>query len=862
MQGTRVLALAAVFVIQYIMMLPVSCIAANVRDSSASGTKMAAQVGARKLSPAASVGAKSVGGSKSISPVKGAKGSGEPIGDKWAVVIGISKFADGRIPSLKYASKDARDFYDYLVDENGGKFKKDHVKLLLNEDATKINIMDMLGDSFLPHAAGPNDLMVVYLSTHGSPSGADINGVNYVIAYDTRMNKLFATGIEMRQLLRTIKERVHTNRILLVLDTCYSGAGAMGHKGLTRSNVDTQGLAQGIGSLVISSSSPEQRAWESDNLKNSYFTRFFLDSLRDGTNAKTIDQAFAAMKQKVQEHVLREKGEMQTPVMAGTFSGPRLVLSAAPTQNRPAPITIPLSGESGATSSADKSSPDFSNYGLQMRAARDLIEKGKLFDAWHELVEATKSNPDSVEAQLVLSDVLDAQAKFMESLEAAKSAVRNGEESAIAREKLSRAYIRLKNPDEALRQAQKAATIDPQSSMAHFYLGQVYEKYLNKVDEAEQYYKKAIELNGLNAPALVALANLLYRQHRQPEELENLVRKALESDSDDPGAHLLMARLLYQRKSDYKGAEAQLTKAVAADPSNPILHAELGVVLSHDAERLNDAELEFKKAIELNANLGYPRAVYARYLLQKRDRFEEAENEYKKAINMDSDLDQARVEYGNLLIDRRQVYDEADNQFRKALQSNPKNALAHLGLARVKSELYKDYAGCEAELKKAIVLDPKLSQAYDMIGDVMWKGLGRYADAKQSYRKAIEVDPENASAHYHLAVLMLERMKENSPEAVLDELQKAVKFGPGVSVYQTKLGWVLQTYLKKFKEAEAAYRKAIEINIADSEAHLRLGLLLIEKFGQRKLGERELRTAQEQNPGSPEVKDAFERYVR
>jgi len=188
-------------------------------------------------------------------PPRGAKSAeGTAIGDKWAVVVGIGRFADPQVPELKYSAKDARDFARFLTDPAGGRFAADHVRLLTDENATKVNIMDTLGDSFLPHAAHPDDLVVIYLSTHGSPAGADIRGVNYVIAHDTQVKKLFATGIEMRQLLRMIKERVHTRRILLVLDTCYSGAGGDGgHKGLSRVNADARALAQGVGSVVIAS---------------------------------------------------------------------------------------------------------------------------------------------------------------------------------------------------------------------------------------------------------------------------------------------------------------------------------------------------------------------------------------------------------------------------------------------------------------------------------------------------------------------------------------------------------------------------------------------------------------------------------
>jgi len=811
---------------------------------------------------AAPGGAKTMGKApvRHTAPAGSKSAAFEPIGDKWAIVIGVSKFADSRMPELKYAAKDAKDFYDYLVDPTGGKFQSDHVKLLLNSDATKINIMDMIGDSFLPHAAGPNDLVVIYLSTHGSPAGADVRGVNYVIAHDTRPNKLFATGMEMRQLLRIIKERVHTNRVLLVLDTCYSGAGGVGHKGLSRTNVDSQSLAQGIGSLVISSSSPEQRSWESDGLKNSYFTRYLIDTLKDSAGNVPIELAFNSMRQKVQNTVLREKGEMQTPVLAGSFSGPRLVLGVAPREVRPAPITIPLSSGDVAPATSEAKGDDFTSYGQQMRAAQDLIDRGKMFDAWHELDNAIKSNPSSVEAQLVLSDVLDSQTKFMQSLEAAKCAVRNDENSAQAREKLSRAYVRLYNSDEALRQAQKAATLDPQSSMAHYYMGLINEKFGNRVDQAEQFYRKAIELNGANAPALVALANLLRRENRNVEEVETLVKHALEADSDDPDAHLAYARMLHESKGQFAEAEKLLRSAITVSPNDPILHSELAVVLSYNADHYTEAEDEFKKAIELNPNIAYPRFVFARFLSEKRQRFDQAEEEYVAAIKFEPSLFNARIEYGNLLV-RRKKYDDADFQFNKALQTNPKNSLAHLGLARIKYELFKDYPGATAELTKATVIDPKLSGAYDLMGDVNYHGLGRYVDAKQSYEKAIQADPKNSAAYFHLAILMLDRVKENNPQAILEALNKAASTGAGESRYQTKRGWVLQNHFKQFKEAEVAYRKAIELNVADSEAHLNLGLLLITKFGLRKEGEREIRTAFEQSPNLTEIKTAYERYV-
>lgn len=785
--------------------------------------------------------------------------SAAPIGDKWAVVIGVGKFADPQVPTLKYSAKDAKDFYDYLVDPAGGKFQKDHVKLLVNEDASKINIMDMLGDSFLPHAANPNDLVVIYLSTHGSPAGADIRGVNYVVAYDTQLRKLFATGLEMRQLLRIIKERVHTNRILLVLDTCYSGAGGESHKGIVRTNVDSSSLAQGIGSLVITSSSPEQRSWESDDLKNSYFTRYLIDALKQPAQNLTVDQAFNTMKQKVQQNVLKDKGEVQTPVMSGIFCGPKLVLSAPATETHEAPLMVPLS--STPSSPGTKTGyADLSTYGEKMRAARQLIEENKLWDATHELESAIKANPDSVEARLVAADVYDAQARYNDAYESAKHAVMNDEESAQGREKLARAYMRMNNIDEAMRQAQKAVSLDPESSMGYYLMAYINEKYLNRTDQAEQLYRKAIELNSLNGKAYMGLAGLLGKQGKD-DLAEGLIRKAIECDADDSEARLALSRILSQKK-DVGSAEQEVRKAIAGTPSDPKLHAQLGTILSSSKDKAEEAETEYRKALELGPNVGFCHLAFAKFLLDDRNRVDEAEKEFRLAIKLDPDLYEARVRLGDLLVLKRKAYDEAFDQYKKALASNPRSALAVVGMARIEQELYKNFPAAETGYKNALTLDPNLALAYNLLGELYRKDMGRYVEAKQAFEKAIQLDPSYAAAHFNLGMLLLGRIKENQASDVLAHLKKASEFDPTVSTYHTKAGLVLQNYLKKYPEAQAEYNKAIELQVADSEAHMRLGLLLIDKFGRRKEGEKELRTAHEQNPDDPEIKSAFERYCR
>jgi hypothetical protein len=271
-----------------------------------------------------------------------------PIKDKWAVVIGISTFANASL-NLKYADKDARDFRNFLVEKCH--FAPDHVRLLLNENATKDRIFDVLGDSWLPRVALPEDLVVIYVSSHGSPSTLDVAGVNYVVAHDTNPEKLFTTAIPIQHLADTIKERVHSKRVLLVLDACHSGAAGDSSKGIKRvGNLDAAAIAQGTGHAVICSSSKNEASWEAKNYPNGVFTKALIESLQTkGTNTK-LGEAFALLKDKVQTQVVAERGVTQTPVLeASKWKGEDLVLAALPTAPRPAP---PLPDDSATPSMA------------------------------------------------------------------------------------------------------------------------------------------------------------------------------------------------------------------------------------------------------------------------------------------------------------------------------------------------------------------------------------------------------------------------------------------------------------------------------------------------------------------------------
>ncbi|CAN5264589.1 hypothetical protein BH10CYA1_BH10CYA1_36150 [soil metagenome] len=255
-----------------------------------------------------------------------------PIRDKWALVVGISDFQNPKL-DLRYSSKDASDFANYLTHNAG--FAPDHVKILLNKDATQRRILSELGNKWLPHVANPDDLVVIFLSTHGSGSEMDIGGQNYLIAYDTDIDDLYTTAIPMQRLAHDIRSRVHCDRVIIFLDACHSGATENGGKGLIRTGVDASELSAGSGQLVIASSKEDQISWESKKLANGVFTAVLLDTLKKHGASTTVGQMFDGLKDNVQDTVLRERGTLQTPVMKSEWNGNDILIAGKPTSPRP-----------------------------------------------------------------------------------------------------------------------------------------------------------------------------------------------------------------------------------------------------------------------------------------------------------------------------------------------------------------------------------------------------------------------------------------------------------------------------------------------------------------------------------------------
>lgn len=136
----------------------------------------------------------------------------------WAVVIGISQYKyagkDG-LENLIFADDDAKGFARSLSKMG---WAESHIKLLINENATKRNI-EIAIESWLTKA-GPQDQVILYWAGHGYPDPENQEKV-YFTTYDTKLS-IPATGYRMDRVRSSIEE-LKSKNVVILADACHAG---------------------------------------------------------------------------------------------------------------------------------------------------------------------------------------------------------------------------------------------------------------------------------------------------------------------------------------------------------------------------------------------------------------------------------------------------------------------------------------------------------------------------------------------------------------------------------------------------------------------------------------------------------------
>jgi hypothetical protein len=225
----------------------------------------------------------------------------------WALVIGVSSY--DHMPVLRYTDDDAYRMYAFLKSPEGGAIDDAHIKVMIDEEATKEGIIKNM--KALYGKAGPNDLVMMYFSGHG------LKGAFLPIDYDGYNNKL--DHDEINEIFKQSPAKYK----LVIADACHSGSlFAMrdaSAKNALASYYESLAQAQS-GTALIMSSKSEETSLESSGLRQGVFSHFLIRGLKgeadtDENNIVNVKELYDYINKNVQDYT----GRRQSPVIQGDY---------------------------------------------------------------------------------------------------------------------------------------------------------------------------------------------------------------------------------------------------------------------------------------------------------------------------------------------------------------------------------------------------------------------------------------------------------------------------------------------------------------------------------------------------------------
>jgi WD40 repeat protein len=255
---------------------------------------------------------------------------------KWAVVVGVSEYASPNIPGLKYADKDAQALADFLRRPEGGGYDNNHLRVLLNSDATLSNIKDAL-INFLGQAIDM-DLVLIYFAGHGAPEPARAQNM-YLLTYDSDPTQLGTTAFPMWDIQTVLARHINAKRVVVFSDACHSGNISVNFTtrglGVTEQNLINQYLTDlsktKEGVVVFTASAAGEVSQEYPEFNHGVFTYYMLEGLEgkaDYNNDYTV--TINELMQYVEEQVKRKTRGAQNPTRSQTEYDKDMTISLVP----------------------------------------------------------------------------------------------------------------------------------------------------------------------------------------------------------------------------------------------------------------------------------------------------------------------------------------------------------------------------------------------------------------------------------------------------------------------------------------------------------------------------------------------------
>ena len=439
---------------------------------------------------------------------------------------------------------------------------------------------------------------------------------------------------------------------------------------------------------------------------------------------------------------------------------------------------------------------------------------------------------------------------------------------------------------DAIQEAQQAIALDPRRSDSYLMLA-LLELRADQPDQAEANFKKATEVDPKAMNAQLALGGFYQSRNRLPEA-EQQFRHAIEIDPKNPGPRAALVRLLgqegktaeipafleqtkkdmpdnsegYRMLGDYYFASGDLDMAVAEYGSVYGAHPK-DTQAEKNYIQLLILKNRLDEAAKLNTEIlkSYPHDtdafIYKGEIQIRQNDAAGAVDSLQTALRNDQDNAVAHYQLG-LAFDEQHNDARAESEWREAVRIRPDLTDAQRALAAMElrhgdadallvtaqqlitmqpysadgfilkaiAEIAKQkYADAQKDAEQAMQKAPQSPAPYVEMGNIHL-AQKKYGEAEKSYQQALDKDPNSAEG---LQGLMNSYFAEKQFDKGIAAAKAQIAKSPSNSNFYDLLGTGLFNGKKDLPGAEAALRKAVELDKNNTDALEKLGKVQVQE---------------------------------
>ena len=419
---------------------------------------------------------------------------------------------------------------------------------------------------------------------------------------------------------------------------------------------------------------------------------------------------------------------------------------------------------------------------------------------------------------------------------------------------LLRAFLELRSnqPEQAKADFIKATEVDPKALNPQLALGGFYQSH-GLLPEAEQQFRQAIAVDPKSVTARGALVRLLMQEGKK-DETESFLRQT-KLDLPTTSEAYRMLGDFYFANGDLNRAVSEYSSLYSEHPKDTQVkknYIQLLILNNRldDAARLNDELLKsnphdvdgliYKGQVQLRRNDAAGAAqtlqtalqndsenAVAHYQLgiayaQQRDPAR-AESEWREAVRIRPDLTEALRALAGLEVNRNEM-DALLQTAQQMINVQPYSPDGY-SLKGVADLAHQKYSDAQHDAEEAMKRAPQSPAPYVQLGNIQF-AQKRFAQSESFYRQALEKDSNSTEA---LSGLMNTYLAQKQPDKAVSAANAQIAKAPANSNFYDLLGTVLFNAKKDYPAADAAFRKAVDLDKNNIDALEKLGKVQVQE---------------------------------